>query len=258
MNERDGIPATEWRSARFTGIYSDTTRVEDIIDENCPMEMAEALHENACNASQHLRTLDVTIVNVLRNDLYHERNERVRKKNKKWFEEKGAVELLEICAKSCSSSAFKEAICRLATTFLTKELDEFISTGDIYQPTTTITAETLTSFSMHTLLEIMLRRAPLLTHLFTGLVGDRTKNTETMPLYDSEDGLEFSDEEEEEEEEVSTEEHLSKKTPSERNEKQQITRWVTSLSTICFAKSRCANLQQQIMGYYLVSANTPK
>ena len=244
------VPAREQRSTRFAGIYSNTTMLEDIIDETCPTEMTEVVYENASNASQQLRTLDITIVDVLRNDLYDETRERVRKKNRKWFEEKGAVELLEICAESCSSPAFKKAICELATTFLTKELDEFISTGDISQPTTTITPEKLTSFTVHTLSETMMRGAPLLSRLFQGLVGD----TVETPIYDPENAMEFSDEEEE----VPTEESLSKKPDSERKKKQQTNRWVTSLSTICFARNRGANLQQQVMGYYLVSANTPK
>ena len=57
---------------------------------------------------------------------------------------------------------------------------------------------------------------------------------------------------------MSTKESLSKKAVSERNEKQQTTRWFPSLSTICFAKSGPASFQQQVMGDYLVSADTPK
>ena len=72
--------------------------------------------------------------------------------------------------------------------FLTKELDEFTSTGNIFQPTTTITPETLTSFSVHTLSEIMMRRAPLLSHLFKGSVGDRAETPETL-IYDPANGI---------------------------------------------------------------------
>ena len=257
MNESDDatwtsqVQTRERRSTRFTGIYNNSTRLEDIINETCPTEMTEVVYENAAKASQYLRTLDVTIVDVLRNDLYHETQERIRKKSRKWFQEQGAVELLEICAKSCSSSAVEKAICELATAFFTKELDEFISTGDISQPTTTVTPETMTSFSVHTLSKTMTRRAPLLSHLFQGLVGDKAKTAGT-PICDPENGLGFSDEEEE----ASAEGKLSN--VAQRREKRQTNRWVTSLSTICYARRRGANLQQQVMGYYLVSANTPK
>jgi hypothetical protein len=59
-----------------------------------------------------------------------------------------------------------------------------------------------------------------------------------------------------EEEEGVTEASISKKV--ERREKKRTNRWVMSLSIICFARTWGANLQQMIMGYYLVSANTPK
>ena len=213
MNESDDttwvsqVPAREQGSTRFLGIYSNSTWLEDIIDDTCPTKMTEVVYENASNASQHLRTLDITIVDILRNDLYHETQEWIYKKNKKWFQEKGAVELLEICAKSCLSSVFIKAICELATTFLTKELDEFISTSDIFQHTTTVTPATLTNFSVQTLSETMTRHAPLLSHLFQGLVvGDKAKTAET-PIWDPANGLEFRDEEEE----VSAEECLSKR-----------------------------------------------
>jgi uncharacterized protein len=202
MNERDDttrasqVPARERRSSRYTGIYSNSTRLEEIIDETCPTEMTEINYEKASNASQHLQTLDVTILDVLKNDLYHETHERLRKKNRKWLQGQGAVELMEICANSCSSSAFKKAICELATTFFTNELDEFISTGDISQRTTTVTPETMTSFSVDALSGTMERRAPLLSHLFQGLVGDKAKTAGT-PICDPENGLGFSDEEEE-------------------------------------------------------------
>ena len=209
--------------------------------------MSEVVRENAYNASQYLRTLDNTIVDVLRNDLYHETTERVRKKNRQWFNQKGALELLEICGKSCSSPAFRKAVCELATKFLTQELDGFISSGNISQPTTTITPETLTNFSAHALSKTMMRDAPLLSGLFQSLVtGDRVKTPETSIC---------GDDQEEEEEEMFVEGRKEKK---ERIENQQTNRWVMSLSIICFAKNRFANLQQQVIGYYLVSANTSK
>jgi hypothetical protein len=66
MNECDDttrasqVPAREQRSTRFTGIYSNGIRIEDIIDETCPIEMTEVVYENAFNASQYLRILDIT------------------------------------------------------------------------------------------------------------------------------------------------------------------------------------------------------
>src|SRR5579859_5191358 len=98
MNESDDTtrasqaPAREQRSTRFTGIYSNSTKIEDIIDKTCTTDVSEVVHENACISGQYLRTLDVTIVDVLRNDLYHETREGVHKKNRQWFQEKGAVE----------------------------------------------------------------------------------------------------------------------------------------------------------------------
>src|SRR5271156_1292324 len=116
-------PAREQHSTQFTGIYSDTTSFEDIIDETCQMDSTELVHENVFKASQHLQTLHILVVDILKNDLYHEIQERVRKKNRKWFREQGAMELLEICAKLYSSLAFQKAICELMTMFFTMELD---------------------------------------------------------------------------------------------------------------------------------------
>ena len=149
--------------------------------------------------------------------MYHETQERVRKTNKKWLQEQGAVELLEICAKSCSSSIFKKATCELATIFFMKELDQFISTGDISQSSTMATEEAMTSFLVHTLSKTMMRRVPLLSHLFQGLVADNTKKIE-MPTCDQENVLEFSDEEEE----MTTEGKPSK--VAQRREKRQTNR----------------------------------
>ena len=73
MNESDDATwasqvARERRGSRFTGIYSNSTMLEDIIDETCPTERMEVVYENTAKASQYLRTLDITIVDVLRND----------------------------------------------------------------------------------------------------------------------------------------------------------------------------------------------
>ena len=107
------------------------------------------------------------------------------------------MELLEICAESCFSSAFKTVICDLATKFFIKELDEFISTSDISKPTMTVTPEIMTSFSVYTLSETMMKRVPLLSQLFQGVVaGDNTKRTE-IPICDPEIVSGFSDKEEE-------------------------------------------------------------
>ena len=57
--------------------------------------------------------------------------------------------------------AFKKAIRELATRLLLKELEEFISTGDIPQPRMTATPGAITDFSVHTLSETMMRRATL-------------------------------------------------------------------------------------------------
>ncbi|TMC24704.1 MAG: hypothetical protein E6J34_00115 [Chloroflexi bacterium] len=239
------VSARSTRSTRFTGAYSNTTQLDDIIDHTCSIELSELVHEKARNVSQYLQTLGITIVDVLRHDLYHETTERVRRKNRQWFTQQGAVELLDICGNSCPSFAFREAICQLATKFLTQELDKFIFIGELIQPSTTITPETLTKFSIHTLSETMMKGAPLLSRLFQALVSDDKVNTAEKSMFD-------------EEKEGFAEKCLSKTAQREWRERQRTNRWIMSLSIICYAKIQKVNLQQQVMGYYLMSGNTPK
>jgi hypothetical protein len=95
--------------------------------------------------------------------------------------------------------------------------------------------------------------APLLSNLFQQLSETPNSNQgDKGAATDEEEWLESSVEEAE----FSTEGHSEKK--EARRLKQQTARWVTALSTLCYAKKKSANLQQQVMGYYLVSANTPK
>lgn len=260
---KDGISSTESRrKTRYTGPYINSIGLDEITNENCPREVNELRYENASQGSEHLRTLDITIVDVLKHDLSNKTGVRIQKETKEWLNEEGSVELLEICGQWCDSFAFKKAICELATRFLRTELDEFISTKMIYQSTTTITPEILTTFSSQTISETMTTYAPFLSGLFQGLLiddGIETSKTSTSRQSGFQKG-EASEEEwlesDEEEGRLSAEERLEKKT--RRRRKQQTVRWVTAFSTMCYAKNRNANLHQIVMGYYLVSANTPK
>src|SRR5579859_512775 len=176
---------------------------------------------------------------------------------KKWFNEEGSMELLAICGERCNSEGFKKTICELAATILRTKLEKFISSKKIYQPTMTITPETLTTFSLHTLSETMITHAPLLSHLFRRLVtndGSETPKTNQSRQREKEEEewLESGDEEAR----LSTEDSVEGKAAWML--RQQAGRWVTAFSTLCYAKIRSANLQQQVVGYYLVSANTPK
>src|SRR5216117_1556357 len=143
-------------------------------------------------------------------------------KAKKWFHKEGSVELLEICGERCNSKGFKRTICELATTILRAELDKFIATRKIHQPTTTITPERLTTFSLHTLSETMIMHAPLLWHLFQRLL--ETPNSHEHGVRkgaatEEVEWLESSDEEME----LSTEGHLEKN--AARRSKQKTVRW---------------------------------
>ena len=89
------------------------------------------------------------------------------------------MELLEICGQWCDSPAFRKTICELATKFLRTELDEFISTKMLYQPSMMITAETLITFSSQSLSETMTTHAPFLLGLFQGLLTDDGVKTST-------------------------------------------------------------------------------
>jgi len=66
MNECDDatpvsrVMVKEQRSTRFTGIYSNTTKLEDIIHESYLTEMTELVYANASDASRYLRTLSIS------------------------------------------------------------------------------------------------------------------------------------------------------------------------------------------------------
>ena len=249
------------RKTRYSGQYSDSTELHQITNENCPTEINELHYKSASRASEHLCTLDITIVDVLKHDLSSLMKEQVRK-TKKWLNEEGSVELLEICGQWCDSPAFKKKICDLATRFLRTELDKFISSKTIYQPTTTITPEILTTFSSQALSETMMTHAPFLSGLFQGLLLDDEVKTSKISTFEQR-GLQKGEanerewlESDEEEKGPSAQESLEKK--AVRIQKQQTVRWVTAFSTMCYAKSSSANLYQIVLGYYLVSANTPK
>jgi hypothetical protein len=221
-----------------------------MVDASCPIQLRESRDEKAAEASAYLRTLGITAVDVVRFD---ESRESSIIKAKKWYNEEGSVELLRICGEQCNSEEFKRTICKLATTILGSELNKLISAKKLYQPTTTITPEVLTTFSFHTLSETMTTHAPLLSRLFQQLsLNPNSNESGTGAATDDEEWLESGDEEAE----SSTEGYLEKK--AARILKQQTARWVTALSTLCYAKKNSANLQQQVMGYYLVSANIPK
>lgn len=253
----------ERRNSRRAGPYKNSIALDGIIDENDPIEARELCDDRAAEASTYLRTLGITVVDVLRHDFHNNSREVYNKKAKKWFNEEGSVELLELCGKWCNSEGFKRTICELATAILRTELDKFISMKKICQPTTTTTSETLTTFSLHTLSETMTIHAPLLSRLFQRLVisaGFETSETpnsvengfQTGDGRDQEEWLESDDEAAG----LSAEDYLEKKAAWRL--KQKTGRWVTALSTICYAAKRSANLHQMVMGYYLVAANTPK
>jgi Family of unknown function (DUF6589) len=246
------------RKTRYSGRYSNSTELHQIANENCPIEINELHHENTSKVSEHLRTLDITIVDVLKHDLSNTTKGRV-KKTKEWLNEEGSVELIEICGQWCDSPAFKKKICDLATRFLRIELDEFISSKMIYQPMTTITPEILTTFSSQALSETMTTHAPFLSGLFQGLLlDDRIKTPASGQRGLQKEGANEKGwlESDEEEGASSAQEPLEKK--ALRRQKQQTVRWVTAFSTMCYAKKSSANLYQMVLGYYLVSANTPK
>src|SRR5271155_3518967 len=168
----------ERRKSRQAVQYRDSIPLDDIIDQTCPIQVQEARDEKAAEASTYLRKLGITAVDVVRHDLRNESRESSNMKARKWFNEEGSVELLAICGERCDSKGFQTTICELAATILRTELGSFISTKKIHQPTTTITPETLTSFSLHTLSETMTTHAPLLSHLFRRLViNDRSETS---------------------------------------------------------------------------------
>jgi len=243
----------ELRKSRQAGPYKDSIALDKIIDKTCPIQMQEARDEKAAEASTYLRTLGITAVDVVRHDFHNESRELSNMNAKKWFNEEGSMELLAICGERCNSEGFKKTICELAATILRTELEKFISSKKIYQPTTTITPETLTTFSLHTLSETMITHAPLLSHLFRRLVtndGSETPKTNQSGQREKEEEewLESGDEEAR----LSTEDSVEGKAAWML--RQQAGRWVTAFSTLCYAKIRSANLQQQVVGYYLVSA----
>jgi hypothetical protein len=264
MNKDDISNTGSRRITRYAGSYTNIVGLDEITNENCPREVNELRYDKASQGSEHLRTLGITIVDVLKHDLSNKIGGRIHKERnketKKWLNEEGSVELLEICGQWCDSPAFRKTICELATKFLRTELDEFISTKVLYQASTTITAETLTTFSSQSLSETMMTHVPFLSGLFQGLLVDDGVKTATSRQSGPQKGQAKDDEQwlesDEEEGGLSPEASLEKNT--ERRRKRETVRWVTALSTMCYAKKRTANLLQMVMGYYFLSANTPK
>ena len=81
---KDGINSTESRrKTRYTGSYINSIGLDEITNENCPREVNELRYENASQGNEHLRTLDITIVDVLKHDLSNKTGVCIEKKTKK-------------------------------------------------------------------------------------------------------------------------------------------------------------------------------
>ena len=97
MNE-DGITTANSRTSRktrYAGPYTNSTGLDEIINENCPMEVSDRRYQNASQGSEHPHALGITIVDVLKHDLSNI-TRGVHKQTKKWLNEEGSVDLLEI------------------------------------------------------------------------------------------------------------------------------------------------------------------
>ena len=254
------------RKARYRGSYNfDIHQVDDATNEDCPMEVDDAREMKAPVGSAQLRELGITVVDLLRHDLSSsDKRGQLHQDTKEWLNERGSVELLELCDEWCDSPAFKELVCKLATKFLKTEFKEFTSSQIIHQSTQKITSETLTNFSLQALSDTITMQAPYLLGLFKGLLGvdDQTPISPDTPTSSlnprtnkgevemeqwrgSDDGQEA--------EPLSDNEDLRS-----RDTKPQTVRWVTAFSIMCYTKTRKANLYQMVMGYYLISADTSK
>src|SRR5437773_28203 len=109
---KDGISSTESRRiTRYAGPYANGIGLDEIMNENCPREVNELRYENMSQGSEHLRTLGITIVDVLKHDLSNKTGVRIHKETKKSLNEEVSVELLQICGQWCDSLAFKKTIC---------------------------------------------------------------------------------------------------------------------------------------------------
>ena len=245
------------RRARFLGSYDLENVCNDMAKEitntDCPMEVEELQKVLAAYGSRSLRDIGITVADVLRHDLSGSSREQLRKDTKKWLNEGGSVELLELCSECCDSPKFKKMVCELATKFFKTEFDQFTAGETIRQPTRTITPKILTSFSSQALSETYTTHAPYLAGLFKGLLGN-DGILGAGPLKAREEIEHWIEDDDVELEEILSDHERLKKKGTDR----QTVRWVTAFSIMCYTRTRKANLFQMVMGYYLVASDTPK
>ena len=242
------------------------------MDNSSPTQARDAEKEkrsrSAANVSYSMWQSKTNIVDVLRYDLF-ESDEMIKRSTKQFMKKEGAGALIKLCFEEFGTEEVISQICGLVQLTFQKEFDKLCKSSSLRQPSKACDPEVMSTFSFKTVWATMEATAPNLSNLIRTLVvsGDNpVRTSERVERNKSEDvgsgdRIEEPSDEDSEEEDIGVEparkaDRLKHK--AARKSKRQAVILTTVLSSLCYARNQHSNSVQLQMGYYLLSANTPK